>query len=87
MLPLPKHERSKNPQKKNFTMHLLTFPENQEKIQKVDEVLRKKEEKAAEKQGLIKKLISDDTKSKKNVMCRANTVKARSLPTRCRGGG
>ena len=65
MLPLPKYERSKNPQKKTFTMHLLTSPENQEKICKVDEVLRKKEEKAVEKQGPIKKSIADDKKSKK----------------------
>ena len=55
MLPFPKCERSKNPRKKTFTMYLLTSPENQEKIHKADEVLRKKEEKAAEKQGLIKK--------------------------------
>ena len=66
---------------------MLTLPENQEKICKADEVLRKKEEKAVEKQGLINKLIADDEKSKKKVMCRADMVKARSLPTRGRGGG
>ena len=67
--------------------HLLTSPENQEKIRKADEISRKKEEKAMEKQGLIKKLIADDKKSKKKVTCRADTVQARSLPARCRGGG
>ena len=68
-------------------MHLLTLPENQEKIHKADEVLRKKEEKAAEKQGIIKQLIANDKKRKKNVTCREDTVKVRSLPMRCRGGG
>ena len=89
MLPLPKCERSKNPRKKTLNTHLLTSPENQEKIRKADEISRKKEEKAAEKQGLIKKLIADDRckKSKKKVTCRADTVQARSLPARCRGGG
>ena len=84
MLLLPKHERSKNPRKKTFNTHLLTSPENQEKIHKADEISRKKEEKAVEKQGLIKKLIADDRskKSKKKVTCRADTVQARS-----RGGG
>ena len=65
----------------------MTSPENQEKICKADEVSRKKEEKAAEKQGLIKKLIAEYKKNKKKVMCRVDMVKARSLPTRCRGGG
>ena len=76
MLPLPKCERSKNPRKKTFNTHLLTSPENQRKICKADEISRKKEEKAAEKQGLIKKLIADDRskKSKKKVTCRADTV-------------
>ena len=48
---------------------------------------RKKGEKAVEKQGLIKKLIAEDKKNKKKVTCRVDMVKARSLPTRCRGGG
>ena len=39
-----------------------------------------------DKQGLIKKLIADDKKSKKKVTFRADTVKARSLPMRCRSG-
>ena len=68
-------------------MHLLTLPENQEKICKVDEVSRKKEEKATEKQGLIKQLIANHKKRKKKVTRRADTVKARSLPMRCRSGG
>ena len=41
----------------------MTSQENQEKICKADEVSRKKEEKAAEKQGLIKKLIAEDNKN------------------------
>ena len=65
----------------------MTSPENQEKICKADEVSRKKEEKAAEKQGLIKKLIAEDKKNKKKVTCRVDMVKKRSLLTRCRGGG
>ena len=40
-----------------------------------------------EKQGLIKKLIANGKKRKKKVMCRADTVKVRSMLTRCRGGG
>ena len=67
MLPLPKHDRSKNARKKTFNTHLLTSPENQEKICKADEISRKKEEKAVEKQGLIKKLIADDRSNKKKV--------------------
>ena len=67
MLPLPKGERSKNPRKKTFNTHLLTSPENQEKIQKADEISRKKEEKAVEKQELIKKLIADDKKVRKKL--------------------
>ena len=76
MLPLPKCDRSKNPRNKTFNTHLLTSPENQEKIHKADEISREKEEKAVEKQGLIKKLIVDDRskKSKKKVTCRADTV-------------
>ena len=64
MLPLPKHERSKNPRKKTFNTHLLTSPDNQEKIRKANEISRKKEEKAVEKQGLIKKLVADDRSKK-----------------------
>ena len=41
----------------------MTSPENQEKICKADEVSRKKEEKAAEKQGLVKKLTAEDKKN------------------------
>ena len=52
-------------QERTFNTHLLTSPENQEKIRKADEISRKKEEKAAEKQGLIKKLIADDRSKKK----------------------
>ena len=74
---------------RGFNTHLLTLPENQEKICKANDISRKKEEKAVEKQGLIKKLIADDRskKSKKKVTCRADTVQARSLPSRWRGGG
>ena len=39
------------------------------------------------KQGLIKKLIADDKKSKKKVTHRADTVKVRSLPMRYSSGG
>ena len=42
--------------------------------------------KQAEKQNLIKDLIVEDKKKKKNVTCRADTVKARSLSTMRRGG-
>ena len=72
-----------------FTSHLMTSPENQEKIRKTEEVSSKKEEKQAEKQNLIKTLIAEDNKRKnvKKVTCRANTVKARSLQTMRRGGG
>ena len=46
----------------------------------------KKEEKQAKKPNLIKNLIAED-KKKKKVTCRADTVKARSLPTMRRGEG
>ena len=72
-----------------FTSHLMTSPENQEKIRKVEEVSKKKEEKQIKKQNLIKTLISEYKKKKnvKKVTCRADTVKARSLPMMRRGGG
>ena len=69
-----------------FTSHLMTSPDNQEKIRKAKEVSQKKEEKQAEKQNLIKNLIAED-KKKKKVTCRADTVKARSLPTMRSGEG
>ena len=61
-------------------------PENQKKIKEVDEVARKKEEKANKKAKLIKDLLSEN-KKKKKVTCRADTVKARELPARVRGRG
>ena len=45
LLPIPKRERSVNPRKKVFTSHLMTSPENQEKIRKAEEVSKKKEAK------------------------------------------
>ena len=85
LLAIPKREHSGNPRKKVFTSHLLTSPKNQEKIRKVKEVSWKKEEKQVGKQNLIKNLIVEDKKKKKKVTCRADTVKARSLPTMRRG--
>ena len=83
---MTKEERSKNPRKKLYETHLLTSPENQKKIREADEVTRKKEERAINKAKLIKNLLSEN-KKKKKVMCRADTVKARELPTRVRGRG
>ena len=74
MLPLPKCEGSKNPRKKTFNTHLLTSPENQEKICKADEISRKKEEKAVEKQELIKKLIADDRSKKSKKTSHAGQI-------------
>ena len=89
LLQIPKRERSVNPRKKVLTSHLLISAENQEKVRKAEEVSKKKEEKQIEKQNLIKTLILEDKKKKniKKVTCRADTVKARSLPMMRRGGG
>ena len=85
LLAIPKRGRSSNVRKKVFTSHLMTSPKNQEKIRKSKEVSMEKEEKQAEKQNLIKNLIAED-KKKMKVTCRADIVKARSLPTMRRGG-
>ena len=53
LVEMPKHERSKTPQRKWFTSHLLMSPENQ-KIREADEVARQKEKHVIEKQQLIK---------------------------------
>ena len=89
LLPIPQRERSANPRKKVFTSDLMTSPENQEKIRKVEEVSKKKEEKQIEKQNLIKTLILEDKKKKNvnKVTCRADTVKVRSLAMMRRSGG
>ena len=78
LLEMPKGERLKNPREKLFKTHLLT--------READEVTRKKEERATNKAKLIKDLLSEN-KKKRKVMCRADTVKARELPTRVRGRG
>ena len=78
---MPKRERSKTPQRKIFTSHLLTSPENQQKIKQADEVARKKEQCIIEKQKLIKNLITED-KKKKKITCHADKIKARELPSR-----
>ena len=86
LLEMPKGERLKNRRKKLFETHLLTSLENQKKIREADEVTRKKEERAINKAKLIKDLLSEN-KKKRKVMCRADTVKARELPTKVRGRG
>ena len=84
LLEMLKGKRSKNPRRKLFETHLMTSPENQKKIRKVDKVTRKKEERANQKAKLIKDLLSKN-KKKKKVTWKTNTVKARELPTRPRG--
>ena len=86
LLEMPKGERLKSLRKKFFKTHLLTSPENQKKIREADKVTRKKEERAINKAKLIKNLLLENKKRKK-VTCRADTVKARELPTRVRGRG
>ena len=81
LVEMPKRERSKTPRRKIFTSHLLTSPENQQKIKQADEVARKKEQRIIEKQKLIKNLITED-KKKKKITCRADKIKARELPSR-----
>ena len=49
---MPKWERSKTSHQKLFTSHLLTSPDNQQKIREADEVARKKEKHVIEKQQL-----------------------------------
>ena len=80
LLEMPKGERSKNLRKRLFETHLLTSSENQNKIREADKITRKKEERAINKAKLIKNLLLEN-------MCRADTVKARELPTRVRGRG
>ena len=60
-----------------FTSHLLTSPENQQKIRQADEVARKKEQHIIEKQKLIKNLIAED-KKKKKITCRADKIRQES---------
>ena len=84
LLEMLKGERSKNPRRKLFETHLMTSPEKQKKIRKVDKVTRKKEERANQKAKLIKDLLSKN-KKKKKVTWKTNTVKARVLPTKPRG--
>ena len=89
LVEMPKQERSKTPRWKIFTSHLLTSPENQQKIKQADEVARKKEQRIIEKQKLIKNLITED-KKKKKITCHADKIKARELPShpgRGRGRG
>ena len=81
LVEMPKRERSKTPWRKIFTSHLLTSPENQQKIKQADEVARKKEQRIIEKQKLIKNFITED-KKKKKITCRADKIKARELPSR-----
>ena len=82
LLEMPKRERSQSSRRKLFETYLLTSPENQKKIREADEVARKKEERANQKE---KKDLLSKNKKKKKVTCRTNTVKARELPTRPRG--
>ena len=81
LVQIPKGERSANPRRKLFESHLLTSPENQKKIREAHEVARKKEERANQKAKSIKDLLSEN-KKKTKVTCRADTVKAKELPTR-----
>ena len=78
LVQIPKGERSANTRRKLFESHLLTSPENQKKIREADEVAQKKEQRANDK---AKDLLSKNKKTKK-VTCRADTVKAREMPTR-----
>ena len=67
LLEMPKGERSKNPRKKLLESHLLTSPENQNKIREADEVARKKEERAINKAKLIKKIYYQKIKERKRL--------------------
>ena len=70
-----------------FTTHFLSSPENQAKIRAVQEASQCKEALAkARQQALIKVLAEEkETKIKKKIICRADTVKARQLPMAVRG--
>ena len=82
---MPKQERSKTPQWKLLTSHLLTSPENQKKIRETIKVARKKEKCVIEKQQLIKTLIAED-KKKKKVTCQADKLRQHSC-LHVQGGG
>ena len=88
LVKMPKRESSKTLQQKLFTSHLLTSPENQKKIREADKVARQKEKCVIKKQPLIKNFNCQ--RQKKKVVCHADKIKARELPSypvRGRGRG
>ena len=72
-----------------FTTHFLSSPENQAKIRAVHEASQCKEALAKTRQEAFKKVLAEEkeTKKKKKIICRADTVKVRQLPRAVRGGG
>ena len=70
-----------------FTTHFLSSSENQAKIRAVHEASQCKEALAKARQEALKKVPAEEkeTKKKKKIICRADTVKARQLPTAVRG--
>ena len=89
LIQIPKRERSQRQRKKTFTTHFLSSPENQAKIRAAHEASQCKETLAKARQEALKKVLVEEkeTKKKKKIICRADTVKARQLPMAVRGGG
>ena len=87
---VPKRERNVMRRKKTFQTHLLSSKENQEIIQKAEEISKKKKEQIQiQRQKQMKEIIQNErkNKSKKKVTCQKDNVKARKLPVKRIWGG
>ena len=86
---VPKRERNVTRRKKTFQTHLLSSKENQEIIQKAEEISKKKKQIQIQRQKQMKEIIQNErkNKSKKKVTCQKDNVKARKLPVKRIWGG
>ena len=82
LIQIQKREHSQRQRKKMFTTHFLSSPENQAKIRAAHEASQRKEALAKARQEALKKVLAKEkeTKKKKKIICRADTVKVRQLP-------
>ena len=86
---VPKRERNVMRRKKTFQTHLLSSKENQEIIQKAEEISKKKEQIQIQRQKQMKEIIQNErkNKSKKKVTCQKDHLKARKIPLKRIQGG
>ena len=93
LIGLPKREKSKQPRKKVFKMHLCSSPENQEIIRNTDKISKRKEELAKAKSEAYKRFLEEEKQEKKElvrkkkVTVRSDKVQARSMPAPVTGRG